>query len=248
MISREVAGRYRGSYLGLFWAILNPLMMLVAYTFAFNVVFNARWPGGAGGHSEFAVAVFIGMITFGFFAECVARSPTLIVSNANYVKKVVFPLEILVPVSIGTGLFNWVLGLAAWLVVYTLTGAPLRWTVMLVPLTLLPLLLLVAGLGWFLAALGVYLRDISQAVGFLTTFLMFVSPVFYPVSAVPEAFQPILALNPVAVAIEQARDVLISGQTPDWLVTGKCLALGASILCLGFAWFQKARKGFGDVL
>lgn len=185
LVQREVVGRYRGSFMGILWSFFNPVFMLIVYTFVFSVVFKARWSGGSDSKTEFALILFAGLIVFNLFAECFNRSPTLILSNANYVKKVVFPLEILPWITVGSALFHMIISLAVWMLAYLiLFGAP-HITVLLFPLIILPLLLLIMGLTWALASLGVYLRDVAQFIGILTTVLMFLSPIFYPASALP---------------------------------------------------------------
>lgn len=248
MIKRDVVGRYRGSVLGIVWSFFNPVFMLAVYTFVFSVVFQARWGGGTGDKSEFAILIFSGMIVHGLFGECVTRAPGLILSNANYVKKVVFPLQILPVVTLGAALFHTLISFCVLLLFYLLTQAHLNWTIVYLPLVILPYLLLILGLSWFLAATGVFLRDVGQTTGILVTVLMFLGPVFYPVTALPEEFRPLLFLNPLTFIIEQTREVLIWGHPPDWAGLGLYLLAGASVAWAGLFWFQKTRKGFADVL
>lgn len=249
MTKREVVGRYRGSVLGLAWSFFNPILMLSVYTFVFSVVFKARW-GANGGESKasFALFLFVGMIVHGLFAECINRSPGLILSNVNYVKKVVFPLEILPSVAMGSALFHTIISVVVLLSAQLLLNQRFPWTIVFLPMILLPLLLATAGVAWVLSSLGVFVRDIAQITGILTTVLMFLSPVFYPVSALPRDYQLWLHLNPLTFIIEQARNVLIFGEAPDW--TGWIIVFAASLIIAtsGFWWFQKTRKGFADVL
>jgi lipopolysaccharide transport system permease protein len=249
MTKREVLGRYRGSVLGLGWSLFHPLVMLMIYTFVFSVVFRARWPGmPEGSMTDFALALFVGMILHGIFAECVNRAPNLILSNVNYVKKVVFPLEILPWVAMGSAVFHGLISLIVLLAALWVTHAAIPWTVVLFPLILFPLLCSTIGFAWFLSSLGVYVRDIGQAIGIITTILLFLSPVFYPSSAVPDGFRPLIYINPLTFIIEQARDVVFLGKPPYWswlMVYGFCSFL---IAWAGFAWFQKTRKGFADVV
>jgi lipopolysaccharide transport system permease protein len=248
LIKREVVGRYRGSFLGIFWSFFNPIFMLAVYTFVFSVVFKARWNASSDSKTEFALVLFAGLIVFNLFAECVNRAPGLILANANYVKKVVFPLEILPWVALGSALFHTLISLGVWLIAYAfLFGLPYA-TTLLLPLVFLPLMLLIMGVSWMLASLGVYLRDVSQFVGILTTVLMFLSPIFYPISALPETYRSFLLLNPLMPAIEQTRNVLFWGKIPGMSMLGGYLLAAACIAWLGFAWFQKTRKGFADVL
>lgn len=248
LVRREVVGRYRGSMLGILWSFFNPVLMLVVYTFAFSVVFQARWPGGSGSKTEFALILFAGLMVFNLFSECVTRAPALVVSNVNYVKKVVFPLEVLPWVVLGSALFHLAISVLVWLIAYVvIVGMPSA-GVLLLPVILLPMMALVMGLGWLLASLGVFLRDVGQVVGVATTALLFLSPIFYPVSLLPEAYQPLMHLNPLTPLVEQVRDVLIWHKGIDWLLWAKSLAFSLLVAWLGFAWFQKTRKGFADVL
>lgn len=245
---REVLGRYRGSALGLLWSFFNPIFMLAVYTFVFSLVFKARWSTGSDSKTEFALVLFAGLIVFNLFAECVNRAPGAILSNVNYVKKVVFPLEILPVVTLLSALFHGLISLAVWLLAYLMFFGLPHATVLYLPLVTLPLFLLIMGLSWALTSLGVYLRDVSQFIGVITTVLMFLSPIFYPATALPEHYQYLLYLNPLTPVIEQTRDVLFWGKTPDFFVLGIYWVVTLGIAWLGFAWFQKTRKGFADVL
>jgi len=248
LVKREVIGRYRGSFLGILWSFLHPIFMLAVYTFVFSVVFNAKWSAGSDSKTEFALVLFAGLMVFNLFSECVNRAPSLIIAHANYVKKVVFPLEILPWVVMGAALFHALISLSVWLLFHVLfIGLP-HTTILLLPLLVLPLLLLTMGVSWALAALGVYLRDVSQLVIIATTVLMFLSPIFYPVSALPKEYQPFLLLNPLSPAIEQVRDVLMWGRQPDWMLYSLYLIATTLVAWLGFVCFQKTRKGFADVL
>jgi len=248
MARREVIGRYKGSLMGLMWSFLNPVFMLAVYSFVFSVAFKARWSGGNESQTQFAVVLFSGMIVHALFAEVLNRAPGIILGNVNYVKKVVFPLEILTVVSLCAALFHALVSLLVLLVAFSMMNGFIHWTMIFAPLVLLPLMILSLGFGWMLSSLGVFVRDIGQLIVVLTSALMFLSPVFYPVSALPETVQPWLQLNPLTFIIEQTREVLIWGRLPDW----KGLTIyfvGASIFAwLGYFWFQKTRKGFADVL
>ena len=248
LTQREVIGRYRGSMLGLLWSFFNPVLMLAVYTFVFSVVFKARWNSGSDSRTEFALVLFAGLMVFNLFSECVNRAPNLILSNANYVKKVVFPLEILPWVSLFSALFHTLISIGVWLLFYAIFFGVPSVTAWLLPVVVFPLIALTMGISWFLASLGVYLRDVSQIIGILTTVLMFLSPIFYPVSSLPEEYRSLFQLNPLTTTIEMAREVLIWGKQPAWSLFGTSLALSFIIAYMGFAWFQKTRKGFADVL
>ena len=245
---REVLGRYRGSIMGLLWPIVIPIFMLAIYTFVFSVVFKARWGEGGGSKTEFALMLFAGLIVFNLFAECITRAPGLILANVNYVKKVVFPLEILPVVGLLSALFHCGISLAVWLLAYVvLFGIP-HITALYLPLIVLPYMMFIMGLSWGLASLGVYLRDVGQVVSILTTVLMFLSPIFYPITALPENYRQFLYLNPLTTVIEQVRSVLYLGSPPNFHMLAVYWVAAFMIAWLGFAWFQKTRKGFADVL
>ncbi|WIX33792.1 ABC transporter permease [Salinicola sp. JS01] len=249
MIQRDVIGRYKGSVLGLAWSFFNPIIMLGVYTFVFTVVFEARWGlTPEGGQAHFALQLFAGLIVHGLFAEVLNRAPGLIMANQNYVKKVVFPLEILPLIPLGSALFHAMVSLVVLVLAQIAFDHTMAPTLVLAPLVALPLCLLALGLGWILASLGVFLRDIGQTMSLVTTMLLFLSPVFYPLSALPETFRPFILANPLTFIIEQMRRVVIAGQMPDW--SGLALyGIAALIIAwAGFVWFQKTRKGFADVL
>ncbi|MCY1390092.1 Teichoic acid translocation permease protein TagG [compost metagenome] len=249
MTQREVIGRYKGSVMGLFWSFLNPLFMLAVYTFVFSVVFKARWGGSEDdGHGQFAVILFAGMIVHGLFAEVLNRAPTLILGNVNYVKKVVFPLEILPIISLGAALFHCLISVFVLLGAKLILSGELSWSVLLLPFVLFPLAVFTLGLAWFLASLGVFLRDVGQTIGILTTVMLFLSPVFFPVTALPEDLRPLMMANPLTFIIEQCRDVLIWGRIPDWSGLAVYTLAAMAVAWLGYAWFQKTRRGFADVL
>jgi lipopolysaccharide transport system permease protein len=249
MVKREVIGRYKGSVFGLAWSFFTPIVMLAIYTFVFSVVFQTRWIGGqSGDRTEFALNLFIGMIVYGVFSEVINKAPTLIISNANYVKKVIFPLEILCMVSIGAAYFHFMVSFFILATAFILINGWLNWTIIFIPFVLLPFVIITLGISWGIASLGVFMRSIGHSVGIFTTVLMFLSPIFYPIAAVPEKFQFWMLFNPSTFIIEQVRNTLISGQIPDWIGLSRYLSVALLILWLGYACFQKTRKGFADVL
>lgn len=245
---RDIASRYRGSVMGLFWSLLSPIVMLIVYTFVFSVVFKARWGVGEDGKTAFAMNVFAGIIVHGFFAECANRAPGLMLQYTSYVKRVVFPLWILPPVIIASALFHFVVSLLVLLLAHLILQGFVHWQVLALPLIMLPLVLIALGVTWFLASLGVFLRDIGQIIPVLMTVLMFMAPVFYPISALPEAYQGWLYLNPLTPAIEMTRALLLNGTFPsinDYLIY---LLGGVACAALGGLFFRRTRRGFADVL
>ncbi len=250
MTKREVVGRYRGSIIGLAWSFFNPLLMLAIYTFVFSVVFNARW-SGIGQEStkmDFAIIFFGGLIMYGVFAECVNRAPTTILGNANYVKKVVFPLEILPVITCGSALFHAAVSIAVLLLAQLVFEGRVPWTAVLFPLVMAPLVMATMGVAWCLSALGVYVRDINQVTGMITTMMMFLSPIFFPMSAMPEEFRSLIAINPLVYFLEEGRNTLIFGVVPDMLHLVYAWGASIAVAAAGFAVFQKMRNGFSDVL
>ncbi len=235
--------------MGLLWSFLTPVLMLTVYTFVFSVVFKARWGGDADeSKSMFALLLFVGLIMHGLLAEVFNRAPSLILSNVNYVKKVVFPIEILPVVSFIAAFFHTLISLIVLLVAIFILNGSLQWTVIFIPFIILPLAILITGCTWVLASLGVYIRDINLTIGIITTVMLFLAPVFYSISALPEAYQPYLLLNPLTFIIVQAREVLIWGHIPDWGGLTIYSVIALLVAWVGYAWFQKTRKGFADVL
>lgn len=242
-------GRYKGSILGLAWSLFNPVLMLVIYSFVFTVVFKSRWiSGGEESKTQFAMLLFVGLILYNLFAEVLSSSPGLILSNVNYVKRVIFPLEILPVISMGVALFQAVASIVVLLIALVIFNGYLNWTAICLPLIMVPLIVFTLGLSWLLSSLGVFIRDMGQVINVFVTIMMFMSAVFYPISSLPKQYQPWLKANPLAFIIEQARQVLILGRMPDWTDLSFCLGIAIVVVWLGFAWFQKTRKGFADVL
>lgn len=245
---REIASRYRGSFLGCLWAFLHPVVMLTVYTIVFRGAFGMRWGREGESALDFGLLLFSGLIVHALFSESVHRAPYLIVNHSNYVKKIVFPLEILVWTSLGAALFHAGMSALVLILFYGLLHHSLHWTMLFLPLLLLPLTLVTVGISWVLASAGVFLKDIGQASGPVTTVMLFLSPVFYPVSALPESYQTLLYANPLTFLITQAQDILIWGKAPSWVGIGVYCAYGYLIAWLGLLWFQRTRKAFADVL
>lgn len=246
---REVEGRYKGSFLGLFWSFVNPLVLLLIYTFIFGVVFKARWPNAqTDSLSEFALTLFCGLIAFTIFSECVSRAPSLIVGVPSYVKKVVFPLEIL-PVSLlGSAIFHALVSLAILIVANLVVIGAFQWTIVLLPLVALPLVFLSLGFSWFLASLGVFIRDVGYTVALIVQVLFLMTPIFYPIENLPEPLQSIIRLNPLSSIVENFRRVLLWGWMPSWTGLGFWLLATGTLMVLGYAWFMKTKKAFADVV
>ncbi len=246
---REVVIHYKGSFLGVGWSFVQPLLMLCVYTFVFSVVFNARW----GMRTEetriaFALALFMGIVTFNLFAEMLNASPTIILRRVNLVKKIVFPLDVLPLVQFLSVLVNSLFSLAVLVAGVLLVYGSIPWTAVFLPLVWLPMMMLSLGCGYFMASLGVFVRDCSAVVRVLSMMLFFLSPIFYPISAVPPDFQIFIKLNPVAIFVENARRVFIWGMTPEWnwFIGGAVFSFFA--MAAGYGWFMKSKKAFVDVI
>jgi lipopolysaccharide transport system permease protein len=250
LLLRNIGARYRGSVLGLVWSFVHPLLMLAVYTFVFGVVFKARWGIETfdDNRAAYPLIMFCGMAVFNLFSESVNNSGMLIVNHAGFVKKVIFPLELLPMCTVGTAFFFG----AAWFLLLIPGVCVLlnsfSWTMCLLPLTLLPVLLFTTGVSFAVAAFGVYLRDVPQFVGVATQILFFMTPVFYPLSLVPERLRRLLYLNPLTPMLEETRKILLYGQTPDYLLCLQATLFCLAVFQLGFACFSKMKKGFADVL
>lgn len=250
MLRREVEGRYRGAWMGLAWSFIVPLFMLLIYTFVFSTIFRSRWPQSPWPESQtgFTLILFAGLSLFGLVQECLTKSHTLVYSQPVYVKKVVFPLELLAWVQLGAALVHLAIALALLLAGQWMVNGSLPWTAILFPVAIVPLCLGLMGCMWLLAALGVYLRDIGQVISVFVSGLIFISPVFYPIQAVPESVQWLLRINPLSYFLELGRDLLLWGRLPDiggWLFT---CAISVLVFGAGHFGFQRLRKGFADVL
>lgn len=245
---RDIASRYKGSLLGVLWSVIIPLVMLAVYTFVFSVVFQARWGTGDTDRFGFALMLFAGLVVFNVFSDCVSRAPSLIVSNVSYVKKVVFPLEILPWVSLGSAAFNACVNVLVLLVFALVVGNSIPATIVLLPLVLLPFLLLVVGISFFLSSFGVFVRDLQQVIGVVLTCCMFLSPIFYPIESLPSALRSIVMLSPISMAVTAARDVILQGTLPNALEWSFSLCVGLVVAMLGSIWFAKTRKAFADVM
>jgi len=249
MLKREVQQRYRGSQLGFLWAFVYPILMLLVYTFVFGFVMKAKWGVPGQDNLEFGIILFAGLLCHSLLAEVMIGSVNLITGNAQYVKKVVFPLEILSLVSLANALFHMFLGLGILLLIYLITGNSLHMTALLAPIVLAPLVIFLLGVSWFVSVLGVYLRDLSQVMGVFMTVLLFMGPIVYPFSLIPSALQPyVYWLNPLTVIVEQFRAVVLFGQMPNWQDLGLYTLGAIAMLLLGQWFFKRTREGFADVI
>lgn len=247
MVRRELAARYRGTVMGVFWSILHPLALLGLYTFVFSVILKVRF-GSDGSTTTFALYLFCGMLPWLAFSEGVARSTSVILENANLVKKVVFPLEILPLNVVASALVTQAVGTLVLLAAALLKGVEPTWFWLLAPLLVIPQFLWTLGLGWFLASLGVYLRDVGQFIGLALTAWMFVTPIMYAETLIPAKYHTLMLLNPLATLIHGYRMLILEGQLPAFRPLAFTSLVGACVFLAGYAWFKKTQKGFADVL
>ena len=245
LVKRDVLLRYRGAMFGVAWIFLSPLFMLVIFAFVFGQIFQARWTQQASG-LPFWLLLYSGLITFNIFAETLSRAPTAVRGYTAFVKKIIFPVHILPVVPLGAALVHGTFNYLILLATLALVGG-FHAQVLLFPVLLLPVLLLALGLSWFVAAWGVFIKDMTQIVPMFVQMLMFLSPVFYPASAVPAALRPLYRYNPLGAIIETTRAV-VTGEAVEWGAWGIALGVCLTVAMLGYAFFQHSREEFADAL
>jgi lipopolysaccharide transport system permease protein len=246
---RDVEARYRGSWLGPAWPLLQPLLMLAVYTFVFSGVFRFRWsPTGDAGHIDFALALFANLTAFALFSETVSAAPSLIVSQSNLVKKVVFPLEILPVSKLLSSLVQAALSCLVYAVAHLIFKGMLPATVLWVPVVLVPLCIWSLAAALLFSSLGVFFRDLQHLVGLMVSMLLFLSAVFYPLSSLTPYCQQWMRLNPMATLVDSFRRAAFEGVAPDWQALGVWTAVGSVALALSWVWFGRTKSAFADVL
>lgn len=245
---RGIQGRYRGSVLGMLWSFLTPLLMLLVYSFVFSVVFKAKWNHPGAEDANFGIILFSGMIIHALFSEPMVLSSSAITSNTQYVKKVVFPLEILAWTTVVVTGFQALISFFILIVFMIISGMPIHPSLLLFPIVVAPLVLFSVGVAWLLSSVTVFIRDIAQLVGIVSTVLLFISPVFYPVERLPAMWQKLIYLNPISYIVDQMRSIAIYGEAPDWLGLGVYTLVALAIAWFGLIVFQRLRPGFSDVL
>lgn len=248
LVRRDIQQRYRGSLLGMFWSLVNPLLMLGIYTFVFSSIFRMKWTALSDNPLDFALMLFAGLLLFNFFSECTNRAAPLVVSNPNLVKKMVFPLHIQAWVVVGAAIYQMGVSLCVMLGALLVVKGSIPWTAILLPVVVAPLFLLTLGCVWLISALAVFIRDTGQVVGQVVIMLMFLSPLFYPVEAIPQQFRGLFYANPLTFMIDEARKVLVLGVTPDWQTLLVYGTFSLATAWVGFWFFQRVRPGFSDVL
>ena len=248
LTKREIQERYRGSAFGVLWSFMNPLLMLGVYMFVFGVVFQIKWGVQHDSHVQFGIVLFSGLVAHAFLSECLMRAPHLILTNPQFVKKVVFPLHILPVVATGTAVFHMLIGVGILILANAIFSLQINATVIFLPVVIAPLVLMGLAVGWFLSSISVFIRDTRHVVGILSTVLLFLCPIFYPVSAVPEPVRPYIYLNPLTLIVEQIRAVTLFGQTPNWQYLLIYTIVAMVLLSFSFWFFIKSRRAFSDVI
>lgn len=248
LAKRDIQGRYRGSSFGLGWSLLSPFLLLLIYTFSFGTVMGGRWPQAQSADTSFSIILFAAIIVHSFFAECLTKAPLLVVSNPNFVKRVVFPLEILPWPMVISALFHTLMNTGIFVLLRLLMDGDFSWTIVFLPLVMLPLVVLSLGMAWILASLGVYLRDIAQVTGLASMAFLFLSSALMPVDSVDARYRWVFLANPLTFIIDQARDVMLWGRFPDWQGLAIYLAIATVVMYAGRAWFRATQRGFADVL
>ena len=245
---REIEQRYKGSFGGLAWYVVQTLLAVAIYSFVFGTIFSARWAEQGREPTSFTMALFLGLLFFNIFSECISRAPLLMISNANYVKKIVFPLEILPLVTLGAAFFNVLIGIVVFFIAAALMKVPVYLASLFLPIIVFPFAFMVLGIMWFLASLGTYLRDIGHAVGLAVMLAMFLSPLFYPSEVLPAELRPVMAFNPLTFPMETARNAVLFGVIPDPVHSAAYAAIALAVMAMGYSWFMATRRGFADVL
>jgi len=245
---REVLGRYRGSVLGVSWSVLTPMAMLAVYTLVFRHIFKAKWPGVDDGNLSFALNLFAGLLVFNWAAEFLSRAPRLVTEQPNLVTKVVFPLQVLPWSALLSSFFHAMVSCAVWLAGCLLFGQGMHLSWLALPLVFLALMPTLLGLGWILSALGVYFRDLGEIVGLFMGMMLFLTPVFFPLSVLPDFLQVWVQFNPLATPIEALRQIGLMGGWPNFSSLLQLFAVGLGLAMFGAWLFEKSRKGFADVL
>lgn len=246
LAKREFIGRYRGSFAGVGWSFVQPLFMLAVYTIAFGFILQVRW--GGGDTKSYALILFAGLIVFNFFTEILNKAPTLVTANPNFVKKVIFPLELLPVVAVVAAAAHAAIGVVVWLIAYVMLFGWPSFTVIAAPLVLLCLVPFLVGVGWLLSAVGVVVRDVHQLAAMFGHALLFLSPVFYSVGDVPAWLHAAMAFNPLTLVIEQMRMVLYQGHWPNWSGLGLYMLISCAFSTACLAVFRWLRPLFADLV
>jgi lipopolysaccharide transport system permease protein len=244
---RELIGRYRGSFLGLLWSFVNPLFLLMVYTVVFSKMLQVRFDDSSS-PLLYGVYLLCGMIPWLAFSETLGKSATLVTGQVNLVKKTVFPLEILSVVSVLTGFIHSLFGMGILIAALAFAQKGIPSTILFLPVVMMAQLLLTVGLSWFLASIGVFIRDTAEVMRLLLTPWMLLTPILYPMEMIPERFRDLMYLNPMTVIVSGYRQTLLEGQVPDWAPLLGVILFGAAFAALGYFWFMRTKRAFADVV
>jgi lipopolysaccharide transport system permease protein len=247
MVRRDILGRYRGSFGGVFWTVFNPLLLMLTYFFVFGVVLRSRFEGDPS-RAGFALYFLAGMLPWLAFSEAVGRAPTVMLEHRNFVKKLVFAVETLPFNLVIAGLVSEFFAVVLYLIGLTLARGAVPVTVLWLPVLIVPQILFTAGVSWLLASLGVFFRDLGQINGFLLTLWFFLTPICYPETSLPPEAAGLLMKNPMFTLVRGYRQVLLEGHAPDWGAMWKLWLLAALVFVAGHACFYKLRKSFADII
>lgn len=247
-VLRDLHSRYKHSWIGLLWLIIQPIILLSIYTLVFQHILGVRWGAQQSSGVDFALNLYLGLLVFNIFSESLQAAPSVIRVHSNLIRKVILPIRILPSIPVGLAICDAVLGLLIWFLIYLVALGVPPLTAFYFPIVLLPFVLMVTGVCWIVASLSVYMRDVAQITRFVVTGLLFLSPIFFPLQAMPADLQGILSLNPLAIVIEMLRDVLIAGVSPDWDTYIGFFTISLVVYFAGYFWFDLTSDGFVDVL
>ena len=245
---REIEKQYKGTLLGLFWSFFTPLLMLAVYAVIFGFIFQGSYGHAGESKMQFVLGLFCGMLVWNFIASSIATAPMLIVQNASFVTKVIFPLEILTIAIIASNLVHAAIGFIPLLLLLLISQGMIPISGLSLFLIFIPVVFYCLGLSWIISALGVFLRDIAAMMPAVITILMFLSAIFFPIAAIPAIWRWVAMLNPAAVLISMAREALVFGQWIDWKMYGVQLILSLIVMMMGYVFFMKVKSAFADVL
>jgi len=247
MVRRDILGRYRGSFGGVFWTVINPLLLMLMYFFVFGIVLRARFAGDQS-RSGFALYFLAGMLPWLAFNEAVGRSASVLLEHRNFIKKLVFAVETLPVNLVVSGLVSECFAILLFCGFLLAARGALPPSIVWLPLLLIPQILFTAGVSWFLAALGVFVRDLGQILGFLLTLWFFLTPICYSEASLPPEFLPLFAKNPIYVLVHGYRAIFLENRAPDFGPLWKLWIVAAVAFVIGHAWFYKLRKSFADII
>jgi lipopolysaccharide transport system permease protein len=243
---REIEQKYRGSYLGFLWLFLSPFLMLAVYTFVYSYVFGVRIVGMD--RLDFVLWLYAGLTVFFFFSDVVTTATRCIRNSPNYVKKVIFPLEVLVSSKVISASFSFLINFSLLVLFLCIKQKGLQGTILLAPLVLLPTVIFAYGLAMVLASVGVFVQDTDEISRFLMRVLFYLAPIVYPLTLVPQDVSGLIWFNPLTNMVEPFRSVLLFGNWPQWDKFGGFLLVAIGLFYVGRVCFKKLRPGFADVL